>query len=97
MRETLKAIRDELRKKMHEPVSAVGKWLGRVVRGYFNYHAVPGNLYRLGKMRQEICGMWRKTLKRRSQWHKLPWDRVRPCLSGCHPHPLDVVVRDFAA
>ena len=94
MRATLKAIRDKLRQKMHEPVSVVGKWLGRVVRGYFNYHAVPGNLYRLGKMRQEICGMWRKILKRRSQRHKLPWDRFRllanrfiPALRTMHPYP----------
>jgi len=26
---------------MHEPVSVVGKWLKRVVEGYYRYHAVP--------------------------------------------------------
>jgi RNA-directed DNA polymerase len=37
MRATLKAIRAKLREKMHDPVPEVGKWLGSVVRGYFNY------------------------------------------------------------
>ena len=94
MRATIKAIRDKLVQRMHEPVAVVGKWLGRVVQGYFNYHAVPGNLYRLGQMRQEICGLWHKILKRRSQRHKLPWDRFRrlaklfiPALRNMHPYP----------
>ena len=28
---------------MHEPVEQVGAWLKRVVEGYYQYHAVPGN------------------------------------------------------
>ena len=55
MRATLDSIRVELMRRRHEPVSIVGKWLNRVVQGYYNYHAVPGNLYRLGAMRSEIC------------------------------------------
>ena len=31
----------------HDP----GEWLNRVVQGYLNYHAVPGNLKRLGMFR----------------------------------------------
>lgn len=55
MRATLDAIRVELMRRRHESVAIVGKWLNRVVQGYFNYHAVPGNLYRLAGMRSEIC------------------------------------------
>ena len=40
----LKAVREELRRRWHEPVAEVGKWLRSVVQGYFNYHAVPGNI-----------------------------------------------------
>ena len=47
MRATLAAIRVELRRKLHEPVAQVGRWLKRVVQGYFNYRAVPDNLRRL--------------------------------------------------
>jgi group II intron reverse transcriptase/maturase len=42
MRAKLHAIKQELRRKMHEPVAHVGAWLKRVVDGYYRYHAVPG-------------------------------------------------------
>ena len=51
MRATLLAIRDELKLRRFEPVRVVGQWLNRVVSWYFNYHAVPGNLIRLGGFR----------------------------------------------
>ena len=41
-------IKQELRRKMHEPVAHVGQWLKRVVDGYYRYHAVPGNLASVG-------------------------------------------------
>jgi len=44
MRATLQSIRIALNRRRHEPVQAVGQWLSSVVGGYFNYHAVPGNL-----------------------------------------------------
>jgi len=43
----LKEIRGELRKRMHEEIGGTLKWLQTVVRGYFQYHAVPGNEERL--------------------------------------------------
>ena len=47
MRATLDAIRSALMRRRHQSTMAVGKWLNRVIQGYFNYHAVPGsNLYR---------------------------------------------------
>ena len=75
-------------------VAIVGKWLNRVVQEYFNYHAVPGNLYRLAGLRSEICRAWRQSLIRRSQRHRLPWLRfsriaVRfiPTVRKAHPYP----------
>ena len=75
MRATLLAIRDELKRRRHEPVRVVGQWLTRVVSGYFNYHAVPGNLIRLGGFRLAVCRLWRQALKRRSQRNRLQWSR----------------------
>ncbi len=51
---------------------AAGRWLNRVVRGYFNYHAVPGNLTRLEGFRAEVTRAWRQALLRRSQKRRLP-------------------------
>ncbi len=94
MRATLKAIRAKLRSMMHYRVPVVGKWLGSVVRGYFNYFAVPGNQYRLCSFRSEICRTWRRMLQRRSQRHNLSWARFRrlekryiPPYRHAHPYP----------
>jgi RNA-directed DNA polymerase len=52
----LKAVREELRRRWHEPVAEVGKWLRSVVQGYFNYHAVPGNIDSLQSFRPKSSG-----------------------------------------
>jgi len=43
MRVRLRAIKEELRRRMHEPIPEQGRWLGQVLRGYLAYHAVPTN------------------------------------------------------
>jgi group II intron reverse transcriptase/maturase len=94
MRATLKSIRAKLRSMMHHPIPMVGKWLGSVVRGYFNYFAVPGNIYRLTSFRKEICRTWRRMLHRRGQRHRLSWKRFAqlekryiPPYRTLHPYP----------
>ena len=39
----LKAIKAELQHRKHHRTSEVGAWLRKVVLGYYQYHAVPGN------------------------------------------------------
>ncbi|MGS0740476.1 reverse transcriptase domain-containing protein [Glaciimonas sp. GG7] len=96
MRATLAAIRATLMRRRHEPMPVVGRWLKRVIKGYFNYHAVPGNLRRLDGFRSEVCRAWRHALLPRSQRHNLPWDRfnrlTRKYLPPCrvaHPFPSE--------
>jgi RNA-directed DNA polymerase len=67
MRAKLKEIKQEMRRRMHQPIPNQGKWLGRVVRGYFNYHAVPTNGQALNVFRHHVTDLWRRTLRRRSQ------------------------------
>jgi len=43
----LKAIKAELRCRMHDRMAEVGAWLRKVVLGYYQYHAVPGNTTQL--------------------------------------------------
>jgi group II intron reverse transcriptase/maturase len=94
MRATLTAIREKLYQRRHEPVPMVGAWLQRVLNGYFAYHAVPTNLWRLGGFRSEVCRAWRHALLRRSQRHRLNWVRfnrlTRKYVPSCrvlHPYP----------
>jgi len=50
----LRAIKAELRYRMHQPIALVGAWLQKVVVGYYQYHAVPGNLDRLRVFGQRL-------------------------------------------
>jgi RNA-directed DNA polymerase len=87
MRAKLLAIKQELRRRMHEPLPETGAWLKRVVEGYYRYHAVPGNLSMLRTFRDRICESWRKTKRRRGQQHLPAWDRLRPSLLKWIPRP----------
>ena len=39
---------------MHEPVAEVGEWIRRVLNGFYQYHAVPGNWAALQRFRTRI-------------------------------------------
>ena len=54
MRAKLLAIKQESRRCMHQPIPVQGKWLGQVVNGYFNYHAVPTNGRALSAFRSYV-------------------------------------------
>jgi RNA-directed DNA polymerase len=94
MRAKLQAVKAELRKRMHEPLVETGEWLQSVVRGYYRYHAVPGNTVSLGLFRERLIRLWRHVIRRRSQKRPPNWDRLgryfdrwlpRPCI--LHPFP----------
>jgi len=42
MRAKLKAIKTELRKRMHDPVAETGAWVKQMLQGHLNYYAVSG-------------------------------------------------------
>jgi RNA-directed DNA polymerase len=76
MRATLRAIKVALERRRHRPIPEQGRWLGQVVRGYFAYHAVPTNIHALAGFRIQVSRAWRASLRRRSQRHRLPWERM---------------------
>lgn len=95
LRAKLQAVKEELRKRMHEPIGETGKWLEKVVRGYYRYHAVPENLASLGLFRERLLRLWRHVIRRRSQKRPPNWDRLgryfdrwlpRPCVLHPFPH-----------
>ncbi len=87
MRAKLQAIKGELRKRMHEPLRSTGEWLQSVVRGYYQYHAVPGNIPTLSAFRQRITRLWRHTICRRSQRHPPSWKRLGELFARWLPQP----------
>src|SRR6266705_5153050 len=75
MRAKLRNLKQELRRRMHDPVPETGGWLKSVVQGYFNYYAVPGNLDSLAIFRKRLRALWWQNLRRRSQRHRYAWVR----------------------
>jgi len=77
MRAKLQAIKQELRQRRHQPIPVQGKWLRQVVKGYFNYHAVPTNSRALAAFRFFVTELWQRSLRRRSQKDGTTCSRLR--------------------
>lgn len=77
MRTTLRAIKSELMRRRHFPIPDQGRWLARVVRGYFAYYAVPTNIHGMTSFRSQVIRHWRHALMRRSQRQRMTWTRMR--------------------
>jgi group II intron reverse transcriptase/maturase len=87
MRAKLQAIKQELRRRMHQPIPVQGKWLGQVVTGYFNYFAVPTNAQALASFRYLVIELWQRTLRRRSQKDRTTWERMTRLANDFLPKP----------
>ena len=90
----LKQLKVELRRRRHWPIPEQGRWLASVVRGHLNYYAVPGNIDAATAFRDQVRRHWFETLRRRSQRHRMTWDRYDriaatwlPSARIVRPHP----------
>lgn len=94
MRAKLQQIKLELRKRLHQTVQEVGRWLKSVLSGHYRYFGVPRNIEALNRFRVGVYWLWRRSLGRRSQkailgrsrydaiaGHWLPLPRI------LHPYP----------
>ena len=68
-------------------LTKVGEWLGRVLNGFYQYHAVPGNWASLNRFRERIGRYWRQALTRRSQRGRLKADRIARLFDRWLPRP----------
>jgi len=94
MRAKLKAIKMELRKRMHDPVAQTGAWVKQMLQGHLNYFAVSGNHPSTWWYCNQVRWLWLRTLRRRSQKANLSWerfinlvDRFFPPIRTLHPLP----------
>jgi len=81
-------VKETLRKRMHWPIPKQGKWLGQVVRGFFQYHAVPTNSRALSAFAHHVTDLWRRALRRRSQKDKTNWERMAGLAEQYIPKPI---------
>jgi len=95
LRAKLKEVKAELRRRMHDPVPEVGAWLRSVVGGHIRYYGVPTNGQALYAFRFQVGRYWHQALWRRSQKHRITWERMYRLINRwlppahiCHPYPL---------
>ncbi len=58
MRASLKVIKAELRKRWHDSLVKIGKWIQRVLQGHINYFSVPGNDRSIWLFFKEVRRHW---------------------------------------
>lgn len=90
----LRAVKTELRRRMHDPIPQQGAYLRAVALGHMHYYGVPMNGPALSAFSQELAFVWWRVLRRRSQGNHLPWRRMTPRVRYwfphvriCHPYP----------
>ncbi len=94
MRAKLREVKDQLKRRRHQPVPEQGRWLASVVRGYRAYYAVPGNRAAVATFRTQVTKLWHEALERRSQRTRINWTRMNrlatrwlPPARVVHPFP----------
>jgi hypothetical protein len=91
----LRQVKEELRRRLHDPIPEQGAYLRSVVGGHVRYYGVPNNGPALIAFRNAVGCLWRRILMRRSQTHRVTWERMLrlvhrwlPSAGICHPWPL---------
>jgi RNA-directed DNA polymerase len=94
MRAKIDEITETLRRDRHKTIDEQGSWLGAAIRGYFAYFAVPTNSRMMSAFRAHIGERWFRSLRRRSQRHRMTWERMGrlinrflPPVRVLHPWP----------
>ena len=87
MQAKFKEIKEELRRRRHQPIPEQGTWLRQVVAGFLAYHAVPTNSRALRVFRSGVETLWWRSLRRRSQRDRTTWERMRKLAEEWLPEP----------
>jgi hypothetical protein len=87
LRAKLEDMKEQMRRRRHQPIPEQGRWLRQVVTGHFAYYAVPTNSRALVAFRHHVVNLWRRSLRRRSQRDGLTWDRIARLANDWLPKP----------
>lgn len=87
LRAALASIKEQLHRRRHRPLAETGRWLERVVQGWLNYHAVPGNMPRLKQFVDGLTRLWLRAIRRRSQRSRWTWPRMQQLVRRHLPRP----------
>jgi len=87
MSRKLRALKKELKRRMHRDERENGQWLGQVLNGWLNYYAVPTSSPYLCRFRYCLEWLWMRALRRRSQKDSFEWERLRALCAQYWPRP----------
>jgi group II intron reverse transcriptase/maturase len=87
MRAKLNALKGKIERRMHLPIPEQGRWLASVLRGHYNYYAVPDNSEALRAFRRQAAWHWLRALRRRSQRTTITWARMSRLADRWLPQP----------
>ena len=76
VRVKLRALKGAIKRRRHQPIPEQGRWLASVLRGHYQYYAVPENTKALRAFRHQVVRHWMATLRRRSQRTTVTWERM---------------------
>lgn len=90
----LKELNVQLKFRRHFPIAHTGRWLQSVLRGWYQYYAVPMTYHTLVAFRRCVARHWYRALRRRSQRSRITWRDMHrliafwlPVPRILHPHP----------
>jgi len=87
VRAKLHLLKGEMRRRMHLPIPEQGRWLASVLRGHYQYYAVPDNSEALNAFRKGLIRHWLRSLRRRSQRTTVTWERMWRLADRWLPQP----------
>jgi RNA-directed DNA polymerase len=87
IRAKLMELKIELRRRLHHSLPVVAKWLRVVLLGHYRYYGLPGNSRKLQSFYFHLGRLWYKALLRRSQRHRLNWERMNRLINRWLPRP----------
>jgi RNA-directed DNA polymerase len=90
-------VKDQMRRRMHDPPARQSQWLAQVLVGHYRYYGVPGNYRALNTFRKQLQSTWYRQLQRRSQrgrWNAEQYKKFEkryplPRPRIFHPKPLE--------
>jgi len=71
----LARLKEEIRRRRHDPVCDQHAWLSRVLIGHYRYYGVPSNYAALEQVRHHVHWTWHRSLQRRSQ--RAQWNNAK--------------------
>jgi hypothetical protein len=75
MTRKLRELRQEARRRMHNPLATQHGWLRRVLCGHYRYYGLPSNHRAMRRFYWQVLCLWYRCLRRRSQRSRLTWQR----------------------